>query len=133
MSIVLAMLQNAKAMNGNLKSLNLNIPVLCLYGEEKKSGLTSGLSTLGRLRQFASRRRRLWTIPSFIGNNKSVRCFADSFSFRLHAEFKGREMIRGSARRCEAAYRRFLLLPLNPADRCDSIYVSGSAVKWVDR
>ena len=58
--------------------------------------------------------------------------FAGMHGFRLHVEFLDGEMIHGTAHKYNPNDTGFYLVPLNPAERWERIYVNASAVKRVD-
>jgi len=58
--------------------------------------------------------------------------FAGASGFRLHVEFADGEMIHGSSHKYNPNDKGFYLVPLNPGDRFERVYVNAAAVKSVD-
>lgn len=60
--------------------------------------------------------------------------FASSVAFKLMVEFKDGEVIHGTAiKKYHPAEQGFYLVPLNPADISERIYINAQAVKNVDQ
>lgn len=58
--------------------------------------------------------------------------FAGTLAFKLFIEFKDGEVLNGSTHKYNPNDKGFFLVPLNPADRSERIYINAGAVKHVD-
>lgn len=58
--------------------------------------------------------------------------FAGTLAYKLVVEFKDGEVINGSTLKYNPNDKGFFLIPLNPADRSEKIYVNAQASKHVD-
>ena len=58
--------------------------------------------------------------------------FASTVAFKLIVEFKDGEVINGSTMKYNPDDKGFFVIPLNPADMSERIYVNAQAVKSVD-
>ncbi len=58
--------------------------------------------------------------------------YAGTLAFKLMVEFDNGQVLHGSANKYNPNDKGFFLVPLNPADRSDRIYVNARAVKNVD-
>lgn len=58
--------------------------------------------------------------------------YAGTVAFRLHVEFKDGSIINGTATRYNPNDRGFFIVPINPADRSERIFINASEVKRVD-
>ena len=58
--------------------------------------------------------------------------YSGGFGFRLVVEFNDGEVINGSSQKYSPNDKGFFLVPMNPADRNERIYINAKAVKHVD-
>ncbi|MBN1273919.1 MAG: hypothetical protein JXB26_16770 [Candidatus Aminicenantes bacterium] len=65
--------------------------------------------------------------------NISQSKFASSVTFRLSVEFLDGEVLTGSTMRYKRSDPGFFLIPLNPADKSERIYINAREVKHVDQ
>ncbi|HWR57580.1 MAG TPA: hypothetical protein VN328_01715 [Thermodesulfovibrionales bacterium] len=129
---VLVKLQNGDVLNGNIQSFNPNLPAFYLHtvvDEGKSLSVTVRMDSV----------KAVFFLKKEMGDDSVVHMetieqstFAGTLGFRLHVEFNDGELIHGSTHKYSSNDKGFYLVPLNPADRYERIYVNALATKRVD-
>lgn len=129
---VLVKLQNGEELNGNIQSFNANLPTFHLHvvGDQGKMENVAVKMDSVKAIFFLKKEAGDDSIIHVETIGQSV--FAGTFVFRLHVEFNDGELIHGSAHKYNSNDKGFYLVPLNPADRYERIYVNALAAKRVD-
>ncbi len=125
-------MQNGEEIRGNLLSFNPNLQAFYVHVESAEGKAQKIAVTMDSLKAlfFLKKEAEDDSIVHMETIDQSV--FAGTYAFRLHVEFKDGETIHGSAHKYSASDKGFYLVPLNPADRFERIYVSALAAKRVD-
>lgn len=118
---------------GNVTSLNINQPTFNLH--VVKEGGKSEIHTVSldsvKTIHFLKKEEpgespiRKETIDQSI--------YAGTVSIKLMVEFEDGELINGTTHKYNPNDRGFFLIPLNPADKSERIYINARAVKNVDQ
>ncbi len=128
---VIVKLVNGEEKTGNVLAFNINQPVFHLQ-EEKEGGRleahTIGLDMVKSIlfltkEGLAGSHLRTETIDQST--------FAGTVAFRLAVEFKDGSVLNGTAIKYNPNDRGFFLIPLNPADKSERIYVNARELKSV--
>ncbi len=132
MQKVIIKFQNGEEKSGEIMLFNMNQQVLQFYeykdGGEKESRMVrmdtvKAILFLKREETYGSH-LRTETIE------KSV--YAGTLAFRIVVEFNDGEIMSGSTLKYNPNDKGFFLVPLNPADKSERIYINAQAVKNVD-
>lgn len=134
MAKVLVRLQNGEEIKGDLLSLafNANLPTFYVHpdtGQEQNENVAVRMDTVKAV-FFLKKGEEDDSVIHTETIEQSV--FAGAAGFRLHVEFADGEMIHGSSHKYNPNDKGFYLVPLNPGDRYERIYVNAAAVKKVD-
>jgi len=132
MAKVLIKLQNGEEIKGTLLSFNPKLPSFYVHvgsDIEKTEKITVNTGSVKAI-FFLKKEAGDDSILHMETITESV--FAGTCAFRLHVEFEDGELIHGSAHKYNANDTGFYLVPLNPADRYERIYVNALAAKRVE-
>jgi hypothetical protein len=129
---IILKLQNGEEKTGEVMLFNINQPTFQMQtdrGDGTKETLTIRMETVKAvlfLKKDESGGTRLRT--ETIDNSK----YAGTMAFRLVVEFQDGEVISGSTLKYSPNDKSFFLIPINPADISERIYVNAQAAKNVD-
>ncbi len=129
---VLVKLQDGKEITGDLLSFNPNVPIFHIHREIDKGKGGSVPVNMHSVKAvyFLKKEAEGDSIVRTETIEQSV--VAGAHGFRLYVEFNDGEMMHGSTHKYNPNDKGFYLVPLNPAERYDRVYVNVSAVREVD-
>ncbi|MBI5640717.1 MAG: hypothetical protein HZA17_09850 [Nitrospirae bacterium] len=132
MAKVLVKLQNGEETRGELLSFNQNAPTFYIHTDKDKGTTNNVMLNTADVKAifFQKRQNGDCSIVHMETIDQSV--LAGLHGFRLDVEFRDGETIHGSAHKYSPNDRGFYLVPLNPADKYERIYVNALSVKRVD-
>jgi mannitol/fructose-specific phosphotransferase system IIA component (Ntr-type) len=129
---VIVKLKNGEEITGEILSFNANLPTFHIHFERDKGKPESGTITMGSVKAVFFIKKETADVSVVHMETIEDSVFAGTHGFRLHVEFNDGEMVHGSAHKYDPNDKGFYLVPLNPADRYERIYVNALAVKRVD-
>ncbi len=134
MAKVLVQLQNGNEIKGNVLAVAFNANTRSFHvqvesGAGKPETATVSMDAVKAV-FFLKKEETGGSIVHMETIDQSV--FAGAHGFRLHVEFNDGEMIHGSAHKYNPNDKGFYLVPLNPVERWERVYVNAAAVKRVD-
>jgi hypothetical protein len=132
MAKVLVRLRSGELIKGDLLSLNVARPSFYLVAEKddgKTNTITVNMDSLKAI-FFLKKEEKDTSVVHTETIEQSV--VAGLHGFRLDVEFRDGEMIHGSAHKYNPTDKGFYMVPLNPAERYDRIYINAAWVKKVD-
>lgn len=122
---------NGVEKTGNVLALNVNLPSFPLSVIDDKGRSTCQTVNMNSVKavyflkaEGPELRVRTETIDQSV--------YSGGFGFKLIVEFNDGEVINGSSQRYSPNDKGFFLVPMNPADRNERIYINARAVKHVD-
>ena len=129
---IILKLQNGEEKTGEVLLFNINKPTFQMQadrGDGTKKTLTIRMETIKAVLflkkdEGGGTRLRTETIDQSI--------YAGTMAFRLVVEFQDGEVINGSTLKYDRNDKGFFLVPINPADMSERIYVNAQAAKNVD-
>jgi hypothetical protein len=132
MAKVLIKLQTGEEIRGNLLSFNPKLPSFYVQvGNDREKAENITVST-GAVKAIFFLKKESGDDSILHMETIAESVFAGTCAVRLHVEFEDGEMIHGSAHKYSPNDAGFYLVPLNPADRYERIYVNALAAKKVD-
>jgi hypothetical protein len=117
---------------GNVLSFNINHPTFYLQAEmengkvEKQTVSIDSVKTILFLKKEESGEIPIRT------ETIDQSTFAGTVAFKLGVEFKDGEVINGTTMRYNPNDKGFFLIPMNPADRSERIFINAQTVKHID-
>lgn len=132
MARVLVRLQDGVDIKGDLLALNAAKPSFYLVvekGDGKTDTITVSMDSVKAI-FFLKKEEKDASVVHTETIEQSV--VASIHGFRLDVEFRDGEMVHGSAHKYNPSDKGFYMVPLNPAERYDRIYVNALWVKKVD-
>ncbi len=118
--------------HGQLLAFNINNPVLYLQIPNAEGKIVSTSVSMSQVQQIIY-------LKKLTENDSPVRqekidntILASATSFRLNVEFKDGSLLTGTTHRYNPDDKGFYLIPLNPADKSDRIFVPAHAVKRIE-
>jgi hypothetical protein len=132
MAKVRVKMKNGEEIKGDLLSLNTTRPTFYLVAEKDDGKILNVTVSMDSVKAifFLKKEEKDASIVHTETIEQSV--FAGLHGFRLDVEFKDGEMIHGSAHKYNPNDKGFYMVPLNPAERYDRIYINALWVKKVD-
>ena len=132
MGKVIVKLKNGEEITGEILSFNVNLPIFHIHFERDKGKPESRTITTGFVKAVLFLKKE--TADDSVVRKETIEdsVFASTHGFRLDVEFNDGEMVHGTAHKYDPNDKGFFLVPLNPADRYERIYVNALAVKKVD-
>ena len=125
-------LQNGEEIKGDLLSLNINHPTFYVTSDRddgKTITITVRMDSVKAI-YFLKKAEVSTSIVHTETIEQSV--FAGTHGFRLDVEFMDGEIIHGSTHKYSPNDIGFYMIPLNPAEQYERIYINTLAVKKVD-
>jgi hypothetical protein len=132
MAKIIVKLLNGEEKSGSVLSLNVNLPSLYLQVEDdagKPQVLTIYMNSIKAI--FFPKSEEKGGLP-IRTETIDQSLFAGPAAFKVVVEFNDGEVLNGTTLKYNPNDKGFFLLPINPADRSERIYVNTSAVKNVD-
>ena len=132
MAKVVVKLRSGKEINGDLLSFSPVKPVLHVQVEDAGGKTGTVPVSMGSIAAvfFLKKQEERSSVVQRETIGQSV--LASGSGVRLHVEFKDGGIIHGSSHKYSVGDKGFYLVPLNPADKYERVYVNASAVKKVD-
>lgn len=132
MQKVIVKFQNSEEKSGEIMLFNMNQQVLQFYEYKSAGGKEMQLVPMNTVKAILFLKKeeihgghlRTETI------DKSI--YAGTLAFRIVVEFNDGEIMSGSTLKYNPNDKGFFLIPLNPADKSERIYINAQAVKNVD-
>jgi len=117
---------------GEVFSFNMNFPVFYLQGKDNKGNAENLPIKLDLVKQIIFLKKA--------GNNPNIlhketieqSTYAGVLPYRLKVELKDGQRIDGSTNKYHPKNKGFFVVPLNPADNSERMYINTAAVKNVD-
>jgi hypothetical protein len=123
---------SGEARHGQLLAFNVNNPIVYLQLSDADGKTVSSSVLLSLVQQIIYLKKES-------GDDSPVRqekightILASATSFRLNVEFQDGSLLTGTAHRYNPGDKGFYIIPLNPADKSERIYVLAHAVKRVE-
>ena len=132
MARVIVKLKSGEEITGEMLSFNVNLPTFHIQFERTKGKPENRMILVGSVKAVFFLKKD--TADDSVVHRETIEqsVFAGTHGFRLHVEFNDGEMVHGSAHTYNPNDKGFYLVPLNPADRYERIYVNALAVKRVE-
>lgn len=132
MAKVLVKLRSGEQIIGDLLSLNPARPSFYLVAEEEGGKVHNINVSMDLVKAifFLKKQEKDASVVRTETIEQTV--VAGLHGFRLDVEFKDGEMMHGSAHKYNPSDKGFYMVPLNPAERYDRIYINAAWVKNVD-
>ena len=132
MARVIVKLRSGEELSGDTLSFNPNMQAFYVHVEKEGEGAENLPVTMNSVKAIFFLRKE--AVDESVVHMETIdqSVFAGTYAFRLHVEFGDGEMLHGSAHKDSPNDRGFYLVPLNPADKCERIYINASAVKRVE-
>ncbi|HEX9902494.1 MAG TPA: hypothetical protein VGB72_06495 [Acidobacteriota bacterium] len=133
MSLIVVQFADGQEMMGRAVFFNLQKPTFPLEVQAEEG------RTLSRIVKLDEVKRILFLKPGAESRSALHRetidqsSFASTVAFKLAVEFQDGEVLTGSAVKYSPQDKGFFLIPLNPGDRSERIYVNARFVKNVDQ
>ena len=133
MSLIVVQFADGQEMMGRAVFFNLHKPTFSLEVQAEEG------RTLSRIVKLDEVKRILFLKPGAESRSALHRetidqsSFASTVAFKLAVEFQDGEVLTGSAVKYSPQDKGFFLIPFNPGDRSERIYVNARFVKNVDQ
>lgn len=122
---------NGTERSGSVLAFNVNLPAFHLNVMDDKGRTTSEPVNMNSVKAIY--------FPKVEGPELQVRTetlehsvYTGGLGFKLVVEFNDGEVINGSSQKYSPNDKGFFLVPMNPSDRNERIYINATAVKHVD-
>lgn len=117
---------------GNVLSFNMNQSTFYLQVENKDGTLENQTVRIDSVKEILFLKKEESAKSYLRTETIDQSMFASTVAFKLTVEFKDDSIITGSAIKYNPNDKGFFLIPLNPGDRSERIYINAHAVKNVD-
>lgn len=117
---------------GTLLSFNIDQPIFYLQVENEEGKVVSSVVRTDAVKEILFLKKDEPTAPLLHTETIDQSRFAGPVAFKLTVEFKDGSVITGTAIKYNPRDRGFYLIPLNPADKSERIFVNAQATKHVE-
>jgi len=117
---------------GDLHSFNANQPTFYLQVQNEEGKVVSSAEKLDSVQQILYLKKEDPKGSPVRMEKIGQSTFAATMALRLTVEFKDGAVLTGTTHKYNPNERGFYLVPLNPADRSERIFITAHAVKRVD-
>jgi hypothetical protein len=132
MQKVIVKFQNGEEKSGEIMLFNLNQQVLQFYAYKNGGEKELQVVRMDTVKAILFLKKEETYGSHFRTETIENSIYAGTLAFRIVVEFKDGEIMSGSTLKYNPNDKGFFLVPLNPADRSERIYINAQAVKNVD-
>jgi hypothetical protein len=129
---VIVKLLNGEEKRGDVFSFNMNSPVFYLQTKNKKGETGNQPIKIDLVKQIFFLKKKENNASILHKETIDQSTYAGALPYRLVVELKDGQIIDGSTNKYLPKDKGFFVVPLNPADKSERIYVNAKAVKDVD-
>lgn len=129
---VIVKLLNGEEKKGDVFSFNMNSPVFYLQTKNTKGETGNQPIKIDLVRQIFFLKKKENNASILHKETIDQSTYAGALPYRLVVELKDGQIIDGSTNKYLPKDKGFFVVPLNPADKSERIYINAKAVKDVD-
>ena len=132
MSRIIVKYVNGRTKAGRVHSFNINQPVFYVQVEDEAGKVASSTENFDSVKEVDFLKSDDTSGSAVRTEKIGESVFAGAVNFRLTVEFKDGSVLTGTAHKYNPNDRGFYVVPLNPTDRSERIFVVAHAAKRVD-
>lgn len=117
---------------GNLLSFNYNQPTFHLQVENEEGKIVTSTEQLKSVREIRFLKKAKTSESLLRTETIDESVFAGTLAVRLTIEFKDGSVLTGTTNKYNPNDRGFYLVPLNPADKSERIFINAEAIKCIE-